>query len=122
MISNDKHPNAEKWNEILVEEHLRFISMDASAGDSLFLGRALAKRGLYKHIWSYWKKKFSANDSIIETMLNIESLFEAKVLEGALKKELSPTMAMLTLRYNYNWSDKPRRVISDSPLYKGFGG
>ena len=110
MDANSRHPNAQKWTAEIVTEHLSGIEKDASSGDSLFLGRALAKRGLYKHVWSYWKRTFYSNEDIIESMLNIESLFEAKVLEGALKKELSPSIAMLTLRYNYNWNDRPHSL------------
>ncbi len=120
MNTNEMHPNAQKWTEENVTEHLLFIAKDAESGTSLFLGRALAKRGLYRHVWSYWKKAFAGNADMMEMFLNIESLFEAKILEGALRKELSSTMAAITLRYNYNWKDKPMGITPNSLLERNF--
>ena len=102
----DKHPNAQKWTADTVITELNEILRDADIGPSFFLGKALAKRGLYKQVWSYWKKTFHDNDEVMERILNIETMFEAKILEGALKKELSGSIAALTLKYNYHWNDK----------------
>lgn len=100
---------------------LNEIMKDADIGPSYFLGRALAKRGLYKHVWPYWKKIFRDNDDIMERMMHIETLFEAKIVEGALKKELSGSIAALTLKYNYEWSDQ-RKYNNNSFLNKFFKG
>jgi hypothetical protein len=113
----DRHPNAQKWSAELVMEHLEAIEKDATEGDSLFLAKGLTKRGLYRHVWAYWKKAFYENEDIIEKMLQIESVFEAKLLEGALKKQLSGRMVTMALKNNYNWHDAPRR--SDSLLSSG---
>jgi hypothetical protein len=110
MDPNEKHPNAKKWTEEIVSEHLLFIERDAETGRCFFLGRALAHRGLYRDVWKYWKKIFATNDNIMEQMLLIESLFEANLLESALKKELPARLARLTLCYNYGWVDRePKR-------------
>ena len=101
-----KHPNAQKWTAEIVAAELNAIEMDADVGKSLFLNRALAKRSLYKQIWSYWKKAFQQNEDIMEQMLNIETMFEAKILEAALKKEISGPVAALTLKFNYNWNNR----------------
>ena len=45
----------------------------------------------------------------MELMLRIESLFEAKLLDGALKKQISPWVAMMTLKNSHYWSDNPAR-------------
>ena len=105
----DKHPNAQKWTAEIVISILLAIELDARVGDSLFLSKALNKQSLYRHIWGYWKRVFYDNDDIIELMLRIESLFEAKLLEGALKKELSPWVAVITLKNSFYWSDNPAR-------------
>ena len=105
----DKHPNAHKWTEPTVINLLLAIEIDARNGDSYFLGKALAKQGLYRHIWGYWKKIFYDKDDIIELMLRIESLFEAKLLEGALKKELSAWIVMMALKNGHYWSDNPAK-------------
>jgi hypothetical protein len=103
---NDRHPNAQKWTVETVTRHLNEIEKEATDGQSLFLGKALAKQGLYKHVWAYWRRTFHNNDDIIEQMLRIETILEAKILEGALKKELAANIATLTLKYNYQWTDK----------------
>jgi hypothetical protein len=102
----NKHPNAQRWTAEAVTEHLHEIEKDATDGPSLFLGKALAKRGLYRHIWPYWKRTFLENEDIIERMLRIETILEAKIIEGAMKKELSSTAAALTLKFNYRWNER----------------
>ena len=108
MKNNDRQPNAQKWTTVVVTEHLQEMEKDVSLGNSYFLGRALAKRGLYSQIWRYWKQVFADYDDISENMLRIETIREANLLEGALKKELSPYVAILTLKHNYQWRDRPQ--------------
>jgi hypothetical protein len=100
-------PNALKWTEEAVTNRLLLIETEAITGSSLFLGRALVKYDLYKQIWIYWKQAFCDNETIIDLMLRIEGLFEARLLEGALKKELSQWMVVLALKNNHGWQDKP---------------
>ena len=113
----DKHPNAQKWTEETVISLLLAIELDARTGDSYFLGKALTKQCLYRHVWSYWKRKFYDNDDIIELMLRIESLFEAKLLDGALQNKISAWVAVLTLKNNYHWSEKPS-ALHTPPLHR----
>ena len=101
--------NAQKWSPEIILKHLVEIEKEAIEGESLFLGRALIKQGLYKHVWTYWKKIMRTDEDIIDRMMRIESIYECKLLEGALKKQLSATMATLTLRYNYQWNDRSMR-------------
>ncbi len=108
----DRHPNASKWTAATVTAHLNEIEKEATDGSSYFLGRALAKRGLYKQIWNYWKKTFHDNEDIMEQMLCIETILEAKILEAALKKEISGTVAALTLKFNYKWNTKSTNDFS----------
>ncbi len=105
----DKHPNAQKWTAETVISLLLAIELDARQGESYFLSKALTKQCLYRHIWGYWKRIFYDNDDIMELMLRIESLFEAKLLDGALKKQISPWVAMMTLKNSHYWSDNPAR-------------
>jgi hypothetical protein len=113
MKQNDRQPNAQKWTTEVVTEHLQEIEKDVSAGNSYFLGRALIKRGLYSQIWKYWKEVFVEFDDITETMLRIETMLEANLLDAALKKELSPYVAMLTLKNNYHWKDRPVNEVAE---------
>jgi len=113
MKQNDRQPNAQKWTTEVVTEHLQEIEKDVAAGNSYFLGRALIKRGLYSQIWKYWKEVFVEYDDITETMLRIETMLEANLLDAALKKELSPYVAMLTLKNNYHWRDRPVSEVAE---------
>jgi hypothetical protein len=106
----DKHPNAQKWTAAAVYTALNDIEKEATEGESLFLGKALTKLGHYRHIWAYWKKTYYQNDDIMELMLRIESIFEAKLLDAALKKQLSPWIAVLALKNTYFMTDKPNKM------------
>ena len=108
----DKQPNAQKWTAEVVKAHLDEIERDADVGPSFFLNRALVRRGLYKQIWAYWKKTFQQNEDIMEQMLLIETLFESKILEAAMKKQIAGPVAALTLKFNYNWNHRNYNTVS----------
>jgi hypothetical protein len=118
MDQNSKQPNAKKWTEEIVSEHLLFIERDVSGGRCFFLRSALARRGLRSDVWRYWKRIFADNDDIMEHMLLIETILEANLLESALKKELPARLAKVTLCYHYNWRDKPQRTSMRMSLLK----
>jgi hypothetical protein len=69
---------------------------------------ALTKQGLYRHVWPDWKKIFQDSDDLIELMLYLEDTFDAKIPDGALRKELSGTVATLSLKFNYHWNERAR--------------
>ena len=98
--------NAHKWTEECVTEHLMAIREDATTENTMYLGRALVREGLYAEVWSYWKKIFVKNENIIEAMLHIEAIFEARLFEGALKKEIPAWLAIFGLRNNHHWTDR----------------
>ncbi len=100
-------PNAHKWTEERVGEHLIAIYKDAFNADTMYLGRALVREGLYPDVWKYWKKIFPNNGNIQETMLQIEAIFEARLFEGALKKEMASWVAIFGLKNNHRWCEKP---------------
>jgi hypothetical protein len=118
MDPTQKQPNAKKWTEEIVSEHLLFIELDVSAGRVFFVRSILARRGLKSDVWRYWKRIFADNDDIMEQMLVIESHLEANLLESALKNELPARLAKVTLCYHYNWYDKPQRTKMQMSLLK----
>jgi hypothetical protein len=101
-----KVPNAQKWTMANVLTHLEKIEQDALKPETMYLVNALVNEGLYKDIWRYWKNNFGASDDIMEKMLRIESIFEARLFVGALKKELSPGIAIFGLKNNHKWTDR----------------
>ena len=111
-------PNAQKWTEERVMEHLREISQDSFNGDVDFLGEAIVRQGLYIQIWGYWKRVFAGNDNIREQMMCIESLFEARLYKAALHRKVSPWMAFLGLKKNHHWTDRaePEAEEEEKPV------
>jgi len=107
MNTPKRLPNATKWTEERVIEHLKEIRRHSFQGDVMYLGRALIREGLYGHVWSYWKRLFANNDAILEAMYQIEYVFEARLFESALKKEVSPWVAIFGLKNNHRWCEKP---------------
>ena len=94
--------------------NLMEIMKSAKDPDVLYLGQALERQGLYNQIWSYWTKVFFKNDDILEAMLRIDTIFESKLYVGALRKELSPWVAIFSLKHNHKWSE--RLEIEPVPL------
>ena len=103
METTVRIPNAEKWTKGLVSEYLDLMRKDAVNEDVDYLGIGLIRQGLYIQIWAYWKKKFEDDDDIMEVMMLIESIFEARLVRGALRKEIAPAFAIFLLRNNHHW-------------------
>lgn len=116
MTFNKPMPNAQKWTEERVSEHLVAIYRDTFNEDTIYLGRALVNQGLYPDVWRYWKKIFARHDNIIETMKQIEAAFEAKLFEGALRKKLSPWISMFALRNNHGWKENQYEVEEEKQV------
>jgi len=106
MQKQNQAPNAQKWTEERVMEHLREIRSDCYNGDVDYLGEAIVRQSLYIQVWAYWKRIFADNDNIREEMMVIESIFEARLFKAALHKKVSPWIAVLGLKNNHNWTDK----------------
>jgi hypothetical protein len=110
-----KVPNAKKWTEERVKEHLIEIRKDSYNGDVDYLGIALAREGLYPQLWAYWKKAFADHEDIIEEMMVIEGMFEARLYQAALRKQVSPWIAVFGLKYNHHWRDEPVAETKSKP-------
>jgi hypothetical protein len=124
MTTQNERPNAEKWDEERVLINLVDIErMALHDAETLFLGRALIRQGLYAHIWGYWKRKFTNHGDIKYMMQRIESIFEARLFEGALRKEVSPWVAIFGLKNNHHWNNMPEGEEPDKlqrqPMYVG---
>jgi hypothetical protein len=102
-------PNAQKWTVERVTEHLIEIKKDCYNGDVSYLGEAIVRAGLYIQIWEYWKRIFAGNDNIREEMLQIESIFEARLFKEALGKKVPSRIAVLGLKNNHKWTEKAQQ-------------
>jgi hypothetical protein len=108
MNATEKILNARKWTAEIVSAHLDAIEKEANEGFTPFLSSALRKQGLYKQVWSYWKRIFADNDDMIERMLIIDTIYESKLVTMALHGEISHTIAIQTLKFSYKWGQKER--------------
>jgi len=101
----DGPPNALKWTPERVKGILNNILLDTTEQDVSYLNMALVRQGLYKDIWAYWKKVFARDPDILELMMRIDSIFEAKLYHAALHKQVSPWVAIFGLKYNHQWNN-----------------
>ena len=115
MPSEVKIPHPQKWTAERVMMNLMEIMKSAKDPNVLYLGQALERQGLYSQIWSYWRKVFFKNDDILEAMLQIDTIFESKLYVGALRKELSPWVAIFSLKHNHKWCDRPEVELPPPP-------
>ena len=105
MKIKQRIPNAEKWSLHIVWNVLGLIKEDAENGKIYYIGMALARRGGYKQLWKYWKKKFRNNEDITERMLMIESIIEAKLVQAVMDKKVPAGIAMFILKHKYGWNE-----------------
>ena len=106
MSTLQKMPNAQKWTEERVLMNLIAVEKMSREDEIIYLGTALNRQGLYIQVWSYWRRKYANYDDIMEMMLRIDSLFESKLYEKALRKEVSPWVAIFSLKNNHHWSNE----------------
>jgi hypothetical protein len=95
--------NALNWSLEKTEELLSEIEKLAYEEDVSYLGEALARTGMYRDAWAYWKRIWQDNDVIISRMKWVEQKFEARLFGGALRKKYHAGMATFCLRYNHRW-------------------
>ena len=106
MAAPEGNTNAEKWTEEATLEMLAEIEKHAKRKTCLWLGSALVKCGLYKEIWSMWKRKFEGNEIVFQPIKRIEAIFEDRLFSLGLSGELNTTMAIFGLKNNHDWTDK----------------
>jgi len=114
MAAAKGNRNAQKWTEARVLGYLAEIETSVQDKKTLFLGQVLAKLGLYKDIWRYWKNKYSYNEDIIEQMELIEGMFECNLFRAAINSEIPARIAIICLRNAHNWREyrpEPVKVV-----------
>jgi hypothetical protein len=106
METKEKQANARKWTVEKVNKYLDAIEREAKEDYCFFIRTALAKQGLQRHVWSYWKRTFAEHDDLIERMYVIDTGLEAKLLDAGLKELLPAQMVSSMLKMNYGWCRK----------------
>jgi hypothetical protein len=106
-MTTAKTYNAEKWTEEKMNQLLDNLLCHLNQNeDNLYIGKMLSYFGLYPDIWAYLKRSFAHDEFISKRIKKIEYIFEARIVEAALHKRISPSMAMFVLRCKYGWKDK----------------
>ena len=111
---NNKY--ALKWTEETVHATLSKIEADVLNPDMLYIGSVMVKQSLSRKLWSYWKEVYIDNDEIIERMMRVEAIIEARLFDAALKGEVNGTMAIFALKCNHQWYDRPISEPAAKPL------
>lgn len=86
-----------------VREILNTIQNDLSI---FYLWQVFEKRDYSQQRYSEWRKDYKGNQEISEAMVRIWEILETRVVVGAMKRELHPTITVFHLKNNYKWSDK----------------
>jgi hypothetical protein len=110
MAAPKNNKNASKWSEERVQGYLSQISRAASKRSNLFLGKVLEELGLYKDVWSYWQRKFAANEDMMEQMEMIKTQFEVNVFKAGMEGRLTERFAIMCLKRHYGWSEHGYRI------------
>jgi hypothetical protein len=118
MAAPQKNLNAQKWTEESIIPYLSKMNKAAHRKKNLFIGQQLKKLKLYPDIWSYWKRKFSDNEDIMERMDLIEGAFESNVVNAGLYGDIPARVAILTLRNAHGWRNNPAREEQEIKVVK----
>lgn len=86
-----------------VQEILATIRSDSAI---FYLWQVFEKRDYSQQRYSEWKRDYKENQEISEAMVRIWEILETRVVVGAMKRELHPTITVFHLKNNYKWSDK----------------
>lgn len=96
-----------KYTPEFVLQEVRSVLAEIQGDLEIFyLWQVFEKRGYSQQRYSEWKRSYGDNQEISETMERIWDILETRVVVGAMKRELHPTIAVFHLKNNYKWSDK----------------
>jgi len=92
--------------EFVLQEVQEMLSEVRSDPNIFYLGQLFDRRDYSMQRYSEWRKKYTQDDEISEAIEKIGDMLETRVVVGAMKKELHPTITVFHLKNNFKWSDK----------------
>ena len=120
MAAIENNTNALKWTDESVSEILERIENDTLLTPLYFIGSAMNRQRLSRHVWRYWRKKFKHQEEIMERMDLIEELFESNIFEAGIRGEVNTALAIFALKNNHHWSERPAiEVVKEEPYHEG---
>lgn len=96
--------------EFVLQEVQEMLSEVRSDPNIFYLGQLFDSRDYSMQRYSEWRKKYTQDDEISEAIEKIGDMLETRVVVGAMKKELHPTITVFHLKNNFKWSDKVEEV------------
>ena len=116
MAAPKRNRNAQKWTKERVYEYLGKLEMAAADPANLFWGQELEKLGLYRDVWSYWKRKYSEDEDLINEMELIEQLYECNLVNAAYKAQIPAGIAIICLKHVHGWRESPVGEMKDAEI------
>ncbi len=100
--------NAEVWNAETVTQMLSDIKTYLTNNISVYtIGSALTEFDLYTQWWSEMKDKFLNDKSVSDTIKNIESIIEQRIVNDTMTGEAkSATFSIFLLKNKFGYVDK----------------
>ncbi len=96
--------------EFVLQEVQEMLSEVRNDTNIFYLGQLFDRRDYSMQRYSEWRKEYTQDDEISETIEKIGDMLETRVVVGAMKKELHPTITVFHLKNNFKWSDKVDEV------------
>jgi len=106
---------AEKWT---LDTSIKFLDESLKtlqdSPDMNFIGTLAVKMGIYREIYPYLLNKFGHNHHVFNTLKQINSIIESRLVEKGIKGDTNPTMTIFTLKNNHSWTDKVETVNTNT--------
>ena len=109
MAAPKENTNAEKWNlydaDLFMNDALE-LSRDR---DYDFIGELARDLNQYHHLFLYLKDKFP---ELTNTYNKIKSNCEANCFYNGKKQNIVPSLAIMNLKSNHNWTDRVDSTVN----------
>lgn len=106
--------NAEVWNAVSVTQMLSDIKTYLTNNISVYtIGSALTEFDLYTQWWSEMKDKFVNDKSVSDTIKNIESIIEQRIVNDTMTGDAkSATFSIFLLKNKFGYVDKQEQDLT----------
>ena len=111
MAAKKGNKYAEKYTKKEVLRLINVVYVYAQNNSSFYLNTVLRQYDLYAELWSIWKRRFEADNEVLQAIKRVEDLIQENLYNGALINRFNPTMAIFGLKNNWGWKDKIEQNI-----------
>lgn len=106
--------NAEVWDVVSVTQMLSDIKEYLTSNINVYtIGSALTEFNLYTQWWSETTDKFKSNKSVYDTIKNIESIIEQRIVNHTMTGDAkSATFSIFLLKNKFGYVDKHEQDLT----------